>query len=126
MTLVPARHVPRVLLACDDPLESQLLRSLLRALPGSRPEVMVAEPDTPGWTAAVAAADCCFISFSGTLPLAQLKVRESDGSTRAARADDVRHLRWTLGAPIAAHFTINLLNLHFIVRVAPVVVDARP
>ncbi len=75
MTLVPARHVPRVLLACDDPLESQLLRSLLRALPGPRPEVMVAEPDTPGWTAAVAAADCCFISFSGPLPLAQLLAR---------------------------------------------------
>mgnify|MGYP006315846801 FL=1 len=61
MTLVPARHVPRVLLACDDPLESQLLRSLLRALPGPRPEVIVAEPDTPAWTAALAEADCCFL-----------------------------------------------------------------
>lgn len=37
------------------------------------------------------------------LPLAQLKVREPDGNTRAARADEVRHLRWTLGAPIAAN-----------------------
>ncbi len=75
MTLVPARHVPRVLLACDDPLESQLLRSLLRALPGPRPEVIVAEPDTPAWTAALAEADCCFLSLSCPLPLAQLLAR---------------------------------------------------
>jgi PAS domain-containing protein len=75
MTLVPARHVPRVLLACDDPLESQLLRSLLRALPGLRPEVIVAEPDSPAWTAALAEADCCFLSFSSLLPLAELLAR---------------------------------------------------
>jgi len=75
MTLVPARHVPRVLLACDDPLESQLLRSLLRALPGPRPEVMVAEPDTPAWAAALTQADCCFLSFSCPLPLAELLAR---------------------------------------------------
>ena len=75
MTLVPARHVPRVLLACDDPLESQLLRSLLRALPGARPEVIVAEPDTPAWAAAVAQADCCFLSFSCPLPLPELLSR---------------------------------------------------
>ena len=43
MTLVPARHVPRVLLACDDPLESQLLRSLPQGHPPIFGEVRIAQ-----------------------------------------------------------------------------------
>ena len=34
--------------------------------------------------------------------LASLKVREPDGTTRAARPEDVTHVRWVLREPIAA------------------------
>lgn len=35
-------------------------------------------------------------------PLASLKVRETDGAVRAARPEDVTHVRWALREPIAA------------------------
>lgn len=35
-------------------------------------------------------------------PLAVLKVREPDGTVRAARPEDVTHVRWALRDPIAA------------------------
>jgi hypothetical protein len=35
-------------------------------------------------------------------PLASLKVALADGSSRAALASDVTHIRWSLGRPIAA------------------------
>ena len=35
-------------------------------------------------------------------PLASLKVREADGAERAARPEDVTHVRWVLHEPIAA------------------------
>lgn len=35
-------------------------------------------------------------------PLASLKVRETDGALRAARPEDVTHVRWALRDPIAA------------------------
>jgi uncharacterized repeat protein (TIGR01451 family) len=34
--------------------------------------------------------------------LSELRVREADGSTRAARADEVTHIRWAFAQPIAA------------------------
>ncbi len=34
--------------------------------------------------------------------LASLKIRESDGTVRAARPEDVTHVRWALREPIAA------------------------
>lgn len=34
--------------------------------------------------------------------LNELRVREADGSTRAARADEVTHIRWAFAQPIAA------------------------
>lgn len=35
-------------------------------------------------------------------PLASLKIRETDGTERAARPEDVTHVRWVLREPIAA------------------------
>lgn len=64
MTLVSAPRAPRVLLTADDPLETHLLRSLLRALPDPRPELVVAEAGTSVWNAALAHCDVCFLSFS--------------------------------------------------------------
>jgi len=76
MTLVPARHAPRVLLACDDPLESHLLRSLMRALPEPRPELLVCDPTAPFPPPAAAQCSCCFLAFSfGGLPLSSTLAR---------------------------------------------------
>lgn len=65
MTLVSARTAPRVLLASEDPLEAHLLRSLLRALPDPRPELITAEAGSAAWSAALAHCDICFLSFAG-------------------------------------------------------------
>ncbi len=65
MTLVSARTAPRVLLAAEDPLATQLLRSLLRALPEPRPELITTEPGSATWSAALTHCDVCFLSFAG-------------------------------------------------------------
>ena len=58
MTLVPASKQSRALLLCEDPLESHLLRSLLRSLPAQlRPEIISADPAEPELPAAAAHCD---------------------------------------------------------------------
>lgn len=63
MSVVPRSATLRVLVLCDDPMETQLLRSLLRALPDPRPDIFVHDaadgllpPDT-------ASFDCCFLGL---------------------------------------------------------------
>lgn len=64
MTLVPTSKQSRALLLCEDPVESHLLRSLLRSLPRElRPEVISADPADPELPAATAHCDFCFIGF---------------------------------------------------------------
>jgi uncharacterized repeat protein (TIGR01451 family) len=42
------------------------------------------------------------------LPLAELTVREADGTTRPARAEEVRHVRWLLEGSIAANQSLSV------------------
>jgi uncharacterized repeat protein (TIGR01451 family) len=41
--------------------------------------------------------------------LSELRVREADGSMRAARSEDVTHIRWAFAQPIAAGETGRLM-----------------
>lgn len=61
MTLVSRYQAPRVLLAADDPLETHLLRSLLRTLPEPRPELTIAEIGTAAWSSALPRCEVCFL-----------------------------------------------------------------
>lgn len=71
MTLVPVHHTPRILLAADDPLETHLLRSLLRSLAEPRPELVVAEIGSPAWTAALTHCELCLLPLADDVhPLA--------------------------------------------------------
>ncbi len=64
MTLVPASKQSRALLLCEDPVESHLLRSLLRSLPRElRPEIISVDPAEPELPAAAAHCDFCFMGF---------------------------------------------------------------
>ena len=64
MTLVPASKQSRALLLCEDPLESHLLRSLLRSLPAQlRPEIISADPAGPELPAEAAHCEFCFLGF---------------------------------------------------------------
>lgn len=42
------------------------------------------------------------------LPLAELMVRQADGTTRPARAEEVRHVRWLLDGSIGANQTVSV------------------
>lgn len=68
MALVSVRSVPRVLVVADDPLETQLLRSLLRALPEPAPEVLIAETFSPAWAGALGQCDVCLLPLAGDGP----------------------------------------------------------
>lgn len=63
MSVAPRPATPRVLVLCDDPMETQLLRSLLRALPDPRPDIFVHDALDDLLPPDVADFDCCFLGF---------------------------------------------------------------
>src|SRR5262249_13566939 len=72
----PAIPRPAVLLLCEDPVAGALLRSLLRALPQSQPELMVPEPGLASLDAIAARASVCFLEFGyAGLPVGALLAR---------------------------------------------------